>query len=674
MNRHALLIAINEYPKLAAPHQLKGCVNDSELVRTLLTTRFGFQAGEIATLLNGAATREGIFQALDRLAGTRQFAGQSPLQAGDVVVIAYSGHGSRLKDMEGDEADGYDSTLVPSDSDRPMPDGTGGTNLDITDDVLFSYFEAIRHLIGKQGHLVLWFDCCRSGTIARDIGDNPTREIPTDERDTVPVTPLGTTRGGETTRGRSGWRRLSDGYVLLAGCADDEKSREMRHPTTDAVCGAMTYHIVQEILQQSGTLTYYDVFEPARKAVALRFPTQHPQLEGDADQSLFGSERIEVPPFATVLERRDDHTLLLEVGAVQGATVGSDYEIYPARLAESIVLATARLTEVGTFQSLARADASLPDTVMVGCRAVERSHALGSRALVVAVEGVGPQLQSARSQIQQSTLLRLAKNEPAEVLAVCHPPRTAADIAAAHQQRDMLFAPELGVIAESTWLLVGRDFGMLPTPPHPISEADAVEITVENLETWSRYLNVQQLRPAGQDPLRPFITAAFGSVVPNRRTEVGALPRHERTGLPLVEVGTRVRLVITSHYPTPLFIAVLNLDSVGAITPVYPFTRKTREPLSANVPIVIDFDPELPSTFPSVLEGGRETLKIMVTLRLVDFDILGQGGTRNDHPALALYDEVTRGGGEVESVAVQPETVTNDSWSTLSVDYWIPRT
>lgn len=674
MNRHALLIAINEYSNLAPSHQLKGCVNDSVLVRELLTTRFGFQPAEIATLINEAATREGILQGLDRLAGTRQFAGQSPLQAGDLVLVAYSGHGSRTKDLEGDEADGYDSTLVPSDSDRPVPDGNGGANLDITDDILFSYFEAIREKLGKSGHLVLWFDCCRSGTIARDIEDHPAREIPTDERPVEPlIVPVATRGAMETGRGKSGWRRLSDGYVLLAGCADDEKSKEMRHPVTNDYCGAMTYHLTREILTRSGTLTYYDVFEPARKAVAFQFPTQHPQLEGDDDRALFGTERLDIPAFVTLLARQDDHIVTVGVGAVQGATVGSVYSVYSALLADDAVIATVTLTEIGALQSHATSDTPLPETVVANCRAVEQTHALGDQSLIVAVEGVGTQLQELRTRIQNSSLLRLARTDPAQVIAVCHPPRTPDDLKEAQQQSEPVFAPELKTIEEPTWLLVGRDFGMLPSPHHPTSEANALEITFDNLETWARYRNVQSLLPTGSDPLRPFISAQFGGVNPNERTIVKTLPRQDRTGLPLVRQGDKVRLVITSQYESPVFITVLSLDAVGAITPVYPYNRKTREPVKTGIPIVIDFEAGLPATFPPQLEGGHETLKIMATLSFVDFDILGQEGTKdaNSHPALALYDEATRGGGEVDSVEVQREGITPETWTTLTVDYWI---
>lgn len=676
MNRHALLIAINEYPHLASAHQLKGCLNDSVLVRELLISRFDFQESDIATLVNSEATREGILQGLDRLAGTRAFADQSPLQEGDLVVIAYSGHGSRTKDVDGDEADGYDSTLVPSDSDRPVPAGSGGANLDITDDVLFAYFEAIRRKIGKNGHLVLWFDCCRSGTIARDIENHPAREIPADDRPAEPMETALTSRGEPPPeRGKSGWRRLSDGYVLLAGCADDEKSKEMRHPVTNAYCGAMTYELVREIMGRHGTLTYYDVFEPARKAVTFRYPSQNPQLEGDDDRQLFGTERIDTPPFVTVSARHSPDTVMLRVGVVQGATVGSTYDILPALLADETTLATVRIVEVGTFESRAAADTHLPATVEAECRAIESVHALGTQKLVVAVDGTGEDLQPLRTRIDGSSLLRLARTDPAGLLAICHPSRTLADIEASRTRGDPLFAPELGAIDEPTWLLVGRDFSMVASPPHPVREEDAVEVTFRNLETWARYFNVQRLRPLGPDPLRPMVTIRFGGVNRNERAAITPLSNHERTGLPLVRQGDKVRLVLTSHHTASVFVSVLNMDAVGAITPIYPFNRRTREPIKPGIPVVIDFKAVLPERFPTCLTGGRETLKIFVTLTLVDFDILGQEGTKDatEHPALALYDEATRGGGAIEHMEVQGDSIREDSWTTVAVDYWIER-
>ena len=47
-------------------------------------------------------------------------------KAGDVVFIHYSGHGGRVRDLSGDEDDGYDETLIPVDFKRAgqIIDGT----------------------------------------------------------------------------------------------------------------------------------------------------------------------------------------------------------------------------------------------------------------------------------------------------------------------------------------------------------------------------------------------------------------------------------------------------------------------------------------------------------------------------------------------------------------------
>ncbi|MDZ8079267.1 MAG: caspase family protein [Nostoc sp. DcaGUA01] len=83
----ALLIGINQYPKIAA---LSGCLTDVELQRELLIHRFGFQSSDILTLTEEQASREFIEAAfLDHLG--------KQAQAGDVVVFHFSGYGSRVK-------------------------------------------------------------------------------------------------------------------------------------------------------------------------------------------------------------------------------------------------------------------------------------------------------------------------------------------------------------------------------------------------------------------------------------------------------------------------------------------------------------------------------------------------------------------------------------------------
>ena len=47
------------------------------------------------------------------IAAYRKIVGES--EAGDAIFLHYSGHGGKLRDTSGDEADGFDETLVPVD-------------------------------------------------------------------------------------------------------------------------------------------------------------------------------------------------------------------------------------------------------------------------------------------------------------------------------------------------------------------------------------------------------------------------------------------------------------------------------------------------------------------------------------------------------------------------------
>jgi tetratricopeptide (TPR) repeat protein len=82
--KRALLIAIADY--VAAPRipNLRGPLNDLQIMRGVLTQRLGFPEQNITELVNTKATREGILKALAAL--------QAKAQPGDTVVIYYSGH------------------------------------------------------------------------------------------------------------------------------------------------------------------------------------------------------------------------------------------------------------------------------------------------------------------------------------------------------------------------------------------------------------------------------------------------------------------------------------------------------------------------------------------------------------------------------------------------------
>src|SRR4029453_3048377 len=81
--RRALLVGVNEYPKLAPRYRLHGCVNDVEAMAHILETVAGFPRDNITLLRDQEATRDRILEELSRLSDQAEH--------GDVVVFHFSG-------------------------------------------------------------------------------------------------------------------------------------------------------------------------------------------------------------------------------------------------------------------------------------------------------------------------------------------------------------------------------------------------------------------------------------------------------------------------------------------------------------------------------------------------------------------------------------------------------
>jgi hypothetical protein len=145
----ALCVGINGYP--TAP--LSGCVSDANSWSSQLA-KLGFQCDK---LLDQQATRAAIAQKLEQLVtGSR---------CGDVIVFQYSGHGTQVPDVNGDEMGGdspkLDEAICPVDFHKG--------ELLIDDD-----FGRIFAKLPDGVNLTCFFDCCHSGTISRmGVGTAP---------------------------------------------------------------------------------------------------------------------------------------------------------------------------------------------------------------------------------------------------------------------------------------------------------------------------------------------------------------------------------------------------------------------------------------------------------------------------------------------------------------------
>lgn len=247
-------IGINDYPGTGA--DLSGCVNDAK-DWFMVARDHGF--GSSLLLLDQDATKANMLEALR--------AAIEPAKYGDLVFITYSGHGSWIPDLDGDEPDHRDEVLVPWDYQSGV----------LTDDELLVALGK-----RKRGVRVIFVsDSCHSGSVNRfAMPLNPSRggiRYLAPEM-FLPTRALGRARQVEelAPRGKS---RGSN--VLISGCRDEEYSYDAWFG--DRANGAFTRVAIDELVQRN-PLTYREWHQ----CIRLRLPSQDypqtPLLSGELYQ------------------------------------------------------------------------------------------------------------------------------------------------------------------------------------------------------------------------------------------------------------------------------------------------------------------------------------------------------------------------------------------------------
>jgi hypothetical protein len=146
LQKKALLVGIN-YASIPGA-TLKGCINDVVNMSHLLVDAFDYELGNITVLRDDnnnkslSPSRTNILNNLNNLVNQSSNLSE--------IWFHYSGHGSQVRDLNGDEVDGRDEIIVPIDY------RTSGF---ITDDEIFNIIK------NSKCKTVLLFDSCHSGSI-----------------------------------------------------------------------------------------------------------------------------------------------------------------------------------------------------------------------------------------------------------------------------------------------------------------------------------------------------------------------------------------------------------------------------------------------------------------------------------------------------------------------------
>jgi metacaspase-1 len=275
MTNKALLVGINRYKMANA--DLNGCVNDVTNVRDSLLKYFGFKVEEIRLLVDERATKKAI---MDRLRWVVQ--GAKP---GDRLLFHFSGHGSQVRDRQGDELkDKLDEILCPHDMNW---DGTY-----ILDDELNKVFS------GLPAGVVLdvLLDSCHSGTGTREALGlqqlppeltfkprflTPPADILARIDDDLPVqhffdSPAAAAKKRSTAL-RSAPNALPEYLSLFSGCRDNQTSADAL--IGDKYNGAFTYYFCKHLRDAKGVISRADLLKRVRSSLKFNDFEQVPQLE-----------------------------------------------------------------------------------------------------------------------------------------------------------------------------------------------------------------------------------------------------------------------------------------------------------------------------------------------------------------------------------------------------------
>ncbi len=283
MKRRAFLVGLNRYPD--PRNNLKGCVNDVLLMAKTLREQYGFSGpSDIRLLTDERATTDNIRKGLEWLVGNAA--------AGDSLVFHYSGHGTQVRDVHGDElSDNLDEIICPYDLDWDHP---------FTDDDL----AVICGRIPKGTLLTVVLDCCHSGTGLRNFlrPDLPIRykflpaPVEVRHRSEPTIEDRGIDRSvtmmgpDEKLRVRRfGISLTKTNAVLIAGCRSDQTSADAW--IDGDYHGALTYYLWRSLRDEKWRTTYRRLIEVTGAALADHNYDQVPQLEGPAkllSSSAFG--------------------------------------------------------------------------------------------------------------------------------------------------------------------------------------------------------------------------------------------------------------------------------------------------------------------------------------------------------------------------------------------------
>ena len=155
--KRAFLVGISHYDTALTGYQWNNINGVEDVI--LLSPILKNQGFVITTLLDDQATFDNIVSQIAKFT--------NKTKKGDIVYLHFSAHGQPVEDLNGDEEDGWDESIVPIDAYKIYKKGFYEGQKHLTDDLLNKYVKKLREKIGPLGFLYVVIDACHAGTASR---------------------------------------------------------------------------------------------------------------------------------------------------------------------------------------------------------------------------------------------------------------------------------------------------------------------------------------------------------------------------------------------------------------------------------------------------------------------------------------------------------------------------
>ena len=254
MSKRAILIGCNY---TATPSiKLTGCINDIVNVRNVLIDAYGYSDSNIFTLRDDDKTKlpnkTNILNIINKVVAMSS--------ANDMLWIHYSGHGTRIKDTNGDEVDGFDECIVPCDY------NTAGV---VTDDELFAILK------NAKCRTMICLDSCYSGSgcdLQYTINYNN-----------------GIIVKSVNTRTRS---IANTNVVMLSGCRDEQTSADAYDTVSSRGVGAFTQTLLETLRASDHNIALLPLYTRLCANLKTYGFTQIPVLSSSSSSPTFQFARV----------------------------------------------------------------------------------------------------------------------------------------------------------------------------------------------------------------------------------------------------------------------------------------------------------------------------------------------------------------------------------------------